>query len=169
MEQFWLHWSLNLKTKKIPNHQGLPRNCEDYRLWHQLKWGFNREFEFQKNNKNMIAAFFLFCASEYMSWKILYLLYIELKLTSPISLYWSLLYLLESLKYPFPHDSSTETEANSNVFTKSLLQDEHGQNNPAENLISWFPKPSAFFSSVYIQVLGHPLRTKDKKIFPKEF
>ena len=104
-----------------------------------------------------------------MSWKILYLLYIELKLTSPISLYWSLLYLLESLKYPFPHDSSTETEANSNVFTKSLLQDEHGQNNPAENLISWFPKPSAFFSSVYIQVLGHPLRTKDKKYFPRSF
>lgn len=89
------------------------------------------EVEFQKDKK-MQLLLFVFCIYEDTSWKIFYLLYIELKLTSlkflctvPSGVIKNIIFQMKALQ---------KLKDNSDAFAKSLLsQDKHGQNNPADN------------------------------------
>lgn len=74
-----------------------------------------------------------------MSLKMLYVLYIELKLTSLKFLFIDLYctFWIQK-KHPFRMAALQKLKATSDAFNKSLFfQDTHGQNNPFDNPISW--------------------------------
>lgn len=121
----------------------------------------------------MIVTFFSFCTSEDTSWKMLYLLYIELKLTSLKFLFIVPSGIVKNIIFTW------QLYKNWKITLMCLLSHFFAwmnmvrMNNPADNSVSWFPKLSfliiCWFKTLLLEQWMTNISREILKTIPKSF